>query len=211
MDDMNLFEAMYSQRSFTRFRPDPVPKEAIDKIIDAAIRAPNGGNRQPWEFIAITDPEVIAQVGGVYKDVWLNAMGHEAPPDETPAYKAARYLANHMPEVPAMILICAVHDGTAPATPNPQDEPFVRGSQASSVWPAAQNLFLAARALGLGTRLTTAHLRGEQRVKDILGIPDHVETVMLTPLGYPRGNFGATQRKPAAEVTSYNRYGNRGD
>jgi len=68
---------------------------------------------------------------------------------------------------------------------------------------------LAARALGLGTRLTTAHIRGEQRVKDILGIPDHVETVMLTPLGYPRGNFGPTQRKPAAEVTSYNRYGNR--
>ena len=56
MDDMNLFEAMYSQRSFTRFRPDPVPKEAIEKIIDAAIRAPNGGNRQAWEFIAITDP-----------------------------------------------------------------------------------------------------------------------------------------------------------
>ena len=210
MDDMNLFEAMYSQRSFTRFKPDPVPKEAIDKIIDAAIRAPNGGNRQPWEFIAITDPEVIAQVGGVYKDVWLNAQGHEAPPDETPAYKAARYLANHMPEVPAMILICADHAGSAPTTASSNNEPFVRGSQASSVWPAAQNLFLAARALGLGTRLTTAHLRGEQRVKDILGIPDHVETVMLTPLGYPRGNFGPTQRKPAAEVTSYNRYGNRG-
>jgi len=207
MDDMDLFEAMYSQRSFTRFKPDPVPKEAIEKIIDAAIRAPNGGNRQPWEFIAITDPEVIALVGEVYKEVWLNALGHEAPPGETPAYKAARYLAHHMPDVPAMILICADHSGTSPTT---EGEPFVRGSQASSVWPAAQNLFLAARALGLGTRLTTAHLRGEQRVKDILGIPDHVETVMLTPLGYPRANFGTTQRKPAAEVTSHNRYGNRG-
>ena len=207
MDDMDLFEAMYSQRSFTRFRPDPVPKEAIEKVIDAAIRAPNGGNRQPWEFIAITDPEIIAQVGGVYKDVWLSAMGHEAPPGETPAYKTARYLAHHMPEVPAMILICVDHLGTSPTT---EGKPFIRGSQASSVWPAAQNLFLAARALGLGTRLTTAHLRGEQRVKDILGIPDHVETVMLTPLGYPSGNFGTTQRKPAAEVTSHNRYGNRG-
>ena len=207
MDDMDLFEAMYSQRSFTRFRPDTVPKEAIEKIIDAAIRAPNGGNRQPWQFIAITDPEIIALVGGVYKDVWLSAMGHEAPPGETPAYKTARYLAHHMPEVPAMILICVDHLGTSPTT---EGKPFIRGSQASSVWPAAQNLFLAARALGLGTRLTTAHLRGEQRVKDILGIPDHVETVMLTPLGYPRGNFGTAQRKPAAEVTSHNRYGNRG-
>ena len=97
----------------------------------------------------------------------------------------------------------------ASATLTDSGDAFVRNSQASSIWPAAQNLFLAARALGLGTRLTTAHLRGEQRVKDILGIPSHVETVMLTPLGYPRGNFGSTQRQPAAEVTSYNRYGNR--
>ena len=204
MEEMDIFEAMYSLRSFTRFKPDPVPKEAIDKIIDAAIRAPNGGNTQPWEFIAITDPQIIAQVGAVYKDVWLGNFGPEAPPDEPPAYKTARYLANHMPEVPAMILMCVVHPNSG------QAESFVPGSRASSIWPAAQNLFLAARALGLGTRLTTAHLRGEQKIKDILGIPDHVETVMLTPLGYPRGNFGPTQRRPAGEVTSYNRYGNRG-
>ncbi len=207
MADIDVFEAIHSQRSFTRFRPDPVPREAIDKIIDAATKAPNGGNRQPWEFIAITDPEVIAQVGGVYKDVWLNAQGHEAPPDEPPAYKAARYLANHMPEAPALILMCVDHGATSSTA---DGEPFVRGSQASTIWPAAQNLFLAARALGLGTRLTTAHVRGEQKVKDILGIPEHVETVMLTPLGYPRGNFGPVQRRPASEVMSYNRYGNRG-
>ncbi len=208
MEDMNLFEAIFSQRSFTRFRPDPVPREAIDKIIDAATKAPNGGNRQPWEFIAITDPEVISKVGGVYKEVWLNAQGAEAPPDETPAYKSARYLANHMPEVPALILICAVHDsGSTPA----QGEAFVRNSQASSIWPAAQNLFLAARALGLGTRLTTTHIRREEEVKALLGIPEHVETVALTPLGYPRGRFGPTDRRPAAEVTSYNQWGNRGN
>ena len=207
MEDMDLFEAMYSQRSFTRFRPDPVPKEAIDKIIEAATRAPSGANRQHWEFIAITDPDVVAQVGNVYREVWLGLMGHEPRPDETPVYRAARYLANHMPEVPAMGLACVDHSqGYAAHNPG---EPIDSGKYASSIWPAIQNLFLAARALGLGTRLTTAHLRGEQRVKDILGIPEHVETVMLTPLGYPRGNFGPTQRRPTAEVTSYNRYGNR--
>ena len=208
MEDMDLFEAMYSQRSFTRFRPDPVPREAIDRIIDAATKAPSGGNRQHWEFIAITDPAVVAQVGAVYRDVWLGLMGPEPGPDETPVYRAARYLANHMPEVPALILACVDHN-KGYANRNP-DDPIVPGIYASSIWPAIQNMFLAARALGLGTRLTTAHLRGgEQRIKDILGIPDHVETVMLTPLGYPRGGFGPTQRQPAAEVTSYNRYGNR--
>ncbi len=211
MPGMDVFDAMYSQRSFTRYRPDPVPKEAIDKIIDAATKAPSGGNRQPWEFIAITDPDVIAQVGEVYRDVWLELMGAQPAPDESPAYRAARYLANHMSEVPAMILVCVNHGNTGPTTPTPtQGERFVKGSQATSVWPAIQNMFLAARALGLGTRLTTAHERAEQRIKDILGIPDHVETVMLTPLGYPKGSFGPTQRRPAAEVTSYNRYGNRG-
>ena len=207
MEEMGLFEAMYSQRSFTRFRSDPVPKEAIAKIIEAATKAPTGGNSQPWEFIAITDPSVISQVGNIYRDVWLGTLGAEPPPDEPPVYQAARYLAHHMAEVPAMILVCVNHGVPSAST---QGEPFVRGSRASSVWPAVQNLFLAARALGLGTRLTTAHLWGEQRIKDILGIPDHVETVMLTPLGYPRGSFGATQRRAAEEVTSYNRYGNRG-
>ena len=207
MEDMHLLDAMYSQRGFTRFRPDPVPKEAIDKVIEAATQAPSGGNQQHWEFIAITDPDLVAQVGGVYKDVWLKAQGAEPSPDETPVYRAARYLANHMPEVPAMILVCVDHSkGYLPHTAG---EPIVAGQYASSIWPAIQNLFLAARALGLGTRLTTAHLRGEQRVKDILGIPDYVETVMLTPLGYPRGSFGPVQRRPSSEVTSYNRYGNR--
>ena len=208
MEDMNLFEAMYSQLGITRFRSDPVPKEAIDKIIEAATQAPSGGNQQHWEFIAITDPHVVTQVGELYREEWLGAMGPEPGPDETPVYRAARYLAHHMPEVPAMILVCVDHDkGYISRSPG---EPITPGMYASSIWPAVQNLFLAARALGLGTRLTTVHVRGEQRIKEILGIPDQVETVMLTPLGYPRGSFGPGQRRPAAAVTSYNRYGNRG-
>ncbi len=85
-----------------------------------------------------------------------------------------------------------------------------RGRYASSIWLAVQNLFLAARALGLGTRLTTTHIGREQEIKDMLGIPDYVETVALTPLGYPRGRFGTTDGKPAAEVSSYNRWGRSG-
>ncbi len=206
MREIGLFEAIYSQRSFTRFKPDPVPRGAIEHIIDAATKAPSGGNNQPWEFIAITDPEVISQVGKVYHEMEEEFLASQPDTDESPVYRAARYLGEHMHEVPAMILVCVNHGGSSSGQPGA----FARGSQASSIWPAVQNLFLAARALGLGTRLTTAHLRGEQRIKDILGIPDHVETVMLTPLGYPRRSFGGTKRRPSAEVTSYNHYGNRG-
>ena len=149
--------------------------------------------------------DLIARIGGIYKELWLGARGPQAQPGESPVYRAARYLANHMPEVPAMILVCAVH-GSASG----QGEAFVRDSQGSSIWLAVQNLFLAARALGLGTRLTTTHIRREQEIKDMLGIPDYVETVALTPLGYPRGRFGTTDRRPAAEVSSYNHWGSRG-
>ena len=207
MQEFGLFEAIYSQRSITRFKPDPVPIGAIEHIIDAATKAPSGGNNQPWEFIAITSGSVITQVGNVYREMESEFLASQPDADTSPVYRAASYLGEHMREVPAMILVCVNHGSTSTSG---QSGAFVRGSQASSIWPAVQNLFLAARALGLGTRLTTAHLRGEQRIKDILGIPDHVETVMLTPLGYPMGSFGATQRRPSAEVTSYNRYGNRG-
>jgi len=205
MEQMGLFEAMFSQRQITRFKPDPVPREAIEKIIEAAIRAPSGGNTQPWHFVAITDPGLISRIGEIYKELWLGARGSQAEPGETTVYRTARYLANHIQEVPAMILICADH--SANYTPG---QPIERGRHASSIWLAVQNLFLAARALGLGTRLTTTHIRREQEIKDMLVIPDYVETVALTPIGYPRGRFGPTDRKPAAEVSSYNRWGSRG-
>ncbi len=206
-EDIGLLEAIYSQRQITRYRRDPVPREAIEQIIDAAIRAPSGGNTQPWHFIAITDRELIEKIGGLYRDLWLGSLGAEPGPGESPVYGAARYLANHMPEVPAMILVCADHTrGSAPYTPG---QPVERGRYASSIWLAIQNLFLAARALGLGTRITTTHIRGEEQIKEWLGIPEHVETVCLTPLGYPRGSFGPTVRTPADEVSSFNRFGSR--
>ncbi len=207
MAEIGLFEAIHSLRQITRYRPDPVPREAIDQIIVAATMAPSGGNRQPWEFIAITERELVAQVGGLYREAWMEALGATPPANEPPVYRAARYLAEHMAEVPALILVCVDHSrGSAAYTPG---EPIVRGRYASSIWPAVQNLFLAARALGLGTRLTTAHLRREAEIKALLAIPEQIETVALIPLGYPRGRFGPPQRRPASEVTSYNRFGNR--
>ena len=204
-NEIGLLEAIYSQRQITRYRPDPVPREAIEQIIAAAIRAPSGGNTQPWHFIAITDRELIEKIGSLYRDLWLGSLGATPAPGESPVYGAARYLAQRMPEVPAMILICADHSrGHAPHTPG---QPIERGRYASSVWLAIQNLFLAARALGLGTRITTTHIRGEEQIKQWLGIPDHLETVCLTPLGYPRGSFGETVRTPAPQVTSFNHYG----
>lgn len=207
MQEIGFFDAINSQRQITRFRPDPVPREDIDRIIEAATKAPSGGNSQPWEFVVVTDPDLINKIGTIYRELWLGARGDRPAPGESSVYRAARYLANHFHEVPAMVLVCVDHSRTAGYSPG---EAIERGRQASSIWLAVQNLFLAARALGLGTRLTTTHIRREDEVKALLGIPDYVETVCLTPLGYPRGNFGPTTRRPASELTSYNQWGNRG-
>jgi nitroreductase len=207
MDDISVFEAIESQRQFTRYRSDPIPREMLRRIVEAATRAPSGANRQPWEFIVIDDRATISRVGGIYRDVWLETWGTEAKPGETAAHGQARLLAKSMPQVPAMILACVDRSrGSLPADASPE---AVRAAEGSSIWPAVQNLFLAARGLGLGTRLTTAHLRREQAVKDALGIPSHLVTVTLIPVGYPQGHFGPASRRAAAEVTSYNRYGQR--
>ena len=209
MEDMGLFDAIYSQLSMTRYKTDPVPREVIDRVIEAATKAPSGGNTQPWHFLAITELDLISQVGRIYRELWLGRMGAVPPPGETPAYSAARYLAHHIHEAPALILICVV-DHSQSYVPNTPGQLALRERLASSIWLATQNLFLAARALGLGTRLTTTHIERESEIKALLGIPDYVETVALTPLGYPRGSFGSPKRRTAGEVTSYNRWGNKG-
>ena len=79
--------AMLSQRQITRFKPDPVPREAIEKIIESATKAPSGGNSQPWHFVANTDPDLIARIGGIYKEPRLGARGPQAQPGETPVYR----------------------------------------------------------------------------------------------------------------------------
>ena len=208
MPDTGLLEAMHSQRQITRYKKDPVPKETVDKIIEAATKAPSGANVQPWEFVVLTDRAVIEAVSKEYREMWLGSMGQEAPPDENKIYTAARYLVHHIHEISVLLVICVDHTrGHSTYTPG---EPIPKGRYASSIWLAVQNLFLAARAEGLGTRICGVGGQAEQKIKDMLGIPDHVEIALITPLGYPKGRFGPTDRIPAAEVSHQNRWGNRG-
>lgn len=199
MTEISLFEAINTQRSFTRYKPDAVPIDAIKKILESAIKAPSGGNAQPWQFIVVTDRDLVRRLGEIYRDDWLESRGHTPPPDEPPAYRSARYLANHMPDVPAMILICANH----------QVDVGKSREYGSSIWLAAQNIFLAARALGLGTRLTTVLNRKESEVRDLLGFPKSIELMGMSPIGYPRGSFGPPVRQPASNFISWNRWDRR--
>ncbi|MBI2913839.1 MAG: nitroreductase family protein, partial [Chloroflexi bacterium] len=166
-----------------RLKPDPVSEDLIWKVLEAAIRAPSGGNRQPWNFIVVRDAETKRKIAEYYLDGWSKSYGlikqaALASPATARTYASAEYLANHLADVPVLIIATVNHSGVAPVSP-----------PGASIYPAVQNLMLAARALGLGTALTTLHRAHEAEVKQLLGIPDGVETMALIPLGWPRGRF----------------------
>lgn len=205
----DVFEVIRSQRAMRRLKPDPVPEELIKKVIWAATRAPSGGNRQGWRFLVVTEPEKKKALQKLYSDGWERYV--KAGYGQTPAnmaveeveaqartLRSAQYLADHLDEVPAIILVCSLS----------VDASVNQGVAAgASIYPAVQNLMLAARALGLGTALTTIHRWNEEGVRELLGIPGTVDTAALIPLGWPRGRFGEGPRKPVEDVTYWEAWG----
>ena len=203
---MDIFEAMYTTRAMRRLKQDPVPDELVWKVLDAAIRAPSGGNRQPWNFIVIRDEATKKKIGEWYLEAWNNSYGRArdamtANPDSARMFGSADHLANHLAEVPVLIIATvSAAAGAAPTSPS-----------GSYIYPAVQNLMLAARALGLGTTLTTLHRAHERDVKQLLGVPDNVETMCLIPLGWRKGKFGTGPRLPVEKVTYWEKWGNTQD
>jgi nitroreductase len=200
----DLFEIMGTTRSMRRLKPDPVPAELIRKILEAGVSAPSGGNMQRWRFLVIRDPEIKQTVGAYYKRAWDEVVspryrtGDPAPGTSPERFSrmldAAQYLADHIPEAPVWIVPC-MHGANPTRTAG------------SSIYPAVQNMLLAARALGLGATLTTLYLSFEKEVETALGLPADVHSYALIPIGYPMGRFGPVRRVPLADVTYGDRWG----
>ena len=194
--DMTLGEAMFSQRSIRRLKPDPVSDEELKIILDAASKAPNGGNRQPARFLVLRDKERIAAFGKLYHEAWWAKRWDDhrwtKPEDISPddkVHRSAMRLADEIGQAPVIILAFTTAKGLA-----------------NSVWPAVQNLMLAARALGIGSVPTTLHAKVMERVTAMLDVPAEAEFHCCIPLGRPRGKFGPTTRRPTAETTYFDRW-----
>lgn len=217
MLDMNvvesdLFQVIGTLRAMRRLRTDPVPQELIEKLLWAATRAPSGGNRQGWRFLVVTDAEKKHALQKLYSDAWERylAAGYGAatldslPPDEAAAQrrvlKSSQYLADHLGDAPVLILVCSL------ASDSKVNTGIAAGA---SIYPAVQNLLLAARGLGLGATLTTIHRWNEAGVRELLGIPDTVDTAALVPVGWPKGKFGAGARRPFEDVTYWDTWGTK--
>ena len=199
-DQIGFFDAIYTQRAIRHLKPDPVPRETIERLIRAGTKAPSGGNSQGWKFIVITDPETKSAIAEYYLQAWEMAYGNQnpSPPNsQSHVRSSADYLARNMADMPVLLMACIHHDGS-PST-------ITRGS---SIYPAVQNILLAARALGLGSAITTLHKRYEKEIKDLLGIPDNVETAALLPIGFIQEGYkyGPTRRAPISEVTYWEKW-----
>jgi nitroreductase len=187
---MPVGEAMFTQRSIRRFKPDPIPEQHLRLILEAAVRAPNGGNRQIGRFLVVTDRARIAEFGPLYREAWwakrFDEHGWTKPEDiplENKTNRSAMRLADAMKDAPCIIFAFAMPPGAA-----------------NSVIPATQNLMLAARALGIGSVPTTLHAKVMDRFRVMFGIPADATFHFCIPLGYPEGSFGPNVRKPLRET-----------
>ena len=194
---MPLGEALYTLRAIRRFRPDPLADGVLQAILEAATRAPSCGNSQGWRFIAVRDRARLEAFAPLYHEAWWAKradIGIRSVDDFPAGHRVmprAHRLAERFAEVPAMVLLCATDRGPDAAT---------------CIVPAAQNLLLAARGLGVGGTITTLHPVVEERVHDLFGIPAEAQVVYCIPLGYPETPFGAVRRRPLAEVVAEERW-----
>jgi nitroreductase len=193
--DVDVFEAIRTTRAMRRLDPNRDVSDAdLRTIVEAATKGATGGNRQHVRWLVVRDREKRRQLGELYADCAKDALAvyeEDAKTNPTSArmLSSARHLERHMGEAPAIILACAP------------------GRAEASVFPGVQNLMLAARALGLGTTLTTIHRCNEDKVKAVLGIPKDVNTFCMIPVGYPLGRWGEAPRKPVEELAYVDEWG----
>ena len=199
MTDMLLFDALNAQRAIRFLKTNPIPDDTLKQILSAALRAPSGGNSQPWAFVVIKDTVTKQQLAVWYKDFWDNVYSKRPDRKDSLVSRSAEYLVHHFAEAPVIVIPCIKGSkGTE------RD----RMTAGASIYPAVQNLMLAALGLGIGSVITTFLQNHEGKVKKLLGIPDDYQTACAVPLGYPSGEetFGGSKRRPLADVVHWDRW-----
>ena len=215
--DMNLMEAMSTLRAVRRLKPDPIPDEVLDRVLQAAAWAPTGGNAQPWRIVLVKDADKKKRLGELYAEQWaIFAKGYQANVDGLPEadkaqeqrnLNAGNYLADHFHEAPAIAVFC-FNPKMMAITDIRLDRVSVVGG--GSVYTAVQNLLLTARAEGLGCVLTTLLCICEAEVRELLEIPEPWGTAAAIPLGYPVGKgHGPIRRRSTSSLVFDDSFGNK--
>ena len=205
---VDLYEALYTTRAMRRVKPDPVPPDVQALILDAAIRAPSGGNAQSWRFLLVDDPAIKASLGPLYREslaeLWQTAYKDrralaEADPGSSSSarffrmVRSAQYLADHFEDVPLFMFAFA---------PNEQS--------GGSIFPAVWSAMLAARGQGVGSAITTVLGRYRaHETMEVLAAPSGNDwvNVCCVSFGYPIGRWATAQRVAAHKVAFHNQWG----
>jgi len=205
-NNTEIFHIIDTTRAMRRLKPDPVPDNLIKKILQAGFSAPNGGNAQKWKFMVIKDMEIKKQIQVLYKRAFDEVVSPSYAISPTPpgatrdSYNrqntAVEYLTEHYHEAPVWIIPCIEHGDSK-----------VDRTAGASIYPAVQNMLLAARALGLGSTLTTRYLMHEKEAEEILGLPNGVHSYAILPIGYPIGNFGPVGRGNIEDFVYIDKWG----
>lgn len=197
---MELFEAMGTARAMRWFTTAPVADELVDQVLWAATRASSPNNTQAWDFIVVRDAQQRQRLGNAVRPLagMIAQMPTQVSATDRRTLRGASNLAAHFADVPVIIVICAANV----YPPHQPSESFMY----SAVFAAAQNLIVAARALGLGAAFTTLHSVGEPAFREVLGIPPDRFVGATIPLGWPARPFGPVTRRPLHEVVHQDRW-----
>jgi nitroreductase len=184
----DIWKAIYTQRAIRYWQDRPVPRELLQQVIEAASKAPSGSNTQPWIFVVVDDPAKLALIAAALRAFFENAE---------PLQDLIEKGQDSLERAPALVVPCLYQL----SSPTPDPTSLLAGS---SIYMAVQNLMLSARALGLGTVMTTAHALIEPDLRKALDLPSDAHPVALIPIGYPDANFGPTTRKGLEEILRWN-------
>ena len=204
---MDVYEALYTTRAMRRVHPDPIPLEVQERMLDAAVRAPSGGNAQNWRFLFVDDPATKAAIGPIYRGclgrLWETYYAPQvaaaaADPTSVESRRfvrmrtSAQHLADHVEDYPLLLFGFALHD-----------------TSGGSIYPAIWSAMLAARAEGVGSALTSVMMFEKDAVLEVLGVPadEGWQMACMVTLGYPTGRWGVAERVPVHEVSYRNRWG----
>jgi nitroreductase len=199
-EELPLLEGIRTTRAIRRLKPDPVPLALIRKVCEMGTFAPSGGNRQPWKFIAVVDPERRRWIAERYRKGFAAYIAPAVEAAKAPGFpeagrrsqRAAIHLAEHLHEAPVHLFVAGW---------TRRGEP-----QLQALVPAVQNVLLACRAVGLGASLTTLHRSFGEECDRFLGLPEKCPTCALLPIGWPRGRYGTPPRRPIDECFTVDRY-----
>jgi nitroreductase len=199
-EDVPLLEGIRTARAIRRLRADPVPRALVRKVCEAGTFAPSGGNRQPWIFVAVTEPERRSFVAERYRRAFERYIAPALQAAQDPTFpdakrrnlRAALHLAQHLDEAPVHLFVAGYTRRGAP--------------QVQALFPCIQNVLLACRAVGLGASLTTVHRAYGEEIDAYLGLSPATPSCALLPIGWPVGHHGRPPRRSVDECLHWERF-----